>query len=214
VGRFYRFILVIVRWNYDYRGRKRFRIGENPYPGRSISRQFLINFQELFRFVKDTKPKNSLTNTRALKGTKKGKRALILGNGPSLGKLNLSAVKFDQPDIWVVNDFYKTSIAAQLDINYYCFSDPVHINALRNVHIVDSNYFLKDKLRDGEITLVLPHWSANNKFASQEIKRVIFFDDRQLASWSRNIDPTKPRGYLSITLYKAIRLNFFHRPSF
>jgi hypothetical protein len=36
-----------------------------------------------------------------------------------------------------------------------------------------------------------------------------YFDDRELSAWTKNTNPTKPRGYVGLTLYKALAFAIF-----
>ena len=68
--------------------------------------------------------KNRMIATKQLYNSKVGKVALVLGNGPSLDKLNTNKVKSFVNDVFVVNDFYKLSISNEVQPTYYVLSDP------------------------------------------------------------------------------------------
>jgi hypothetical protein len=141
--------------------------------------------------------------TRALKDSKRDSEALILGNGPSLVKLNSTRVSSDNPDIWVVNDFYKFRDASNLGVSYYVLSDAAYFLGLPDKENAKLKPVL-DYVKDKNATLILPHWAKN--LLSKEITsiKVRFFDDRELSAWSNNTNPVNPRGYLGLTLYKAL----------
>lgn len=181
-------------------------VGENPYPRRSVLALLLINIQEIHRFVFDVKPSRlQIKETKSLFNSKVQRKALILGNGPSINKLNRSIVKMDNPDIWVVNNFYRLKWARELDITHYVLTDPAHIllnGDGRNKELEDILDFVIEK----SATLILPHWAFEMTMLQKKLPRIqtYYLDDRQLSAWSSNTSPIKPRGYLTITLYKAL----------
>ena len=189
----------------DFRQNTRNKIGVCPYPRRSPFFLILINFQQVTRFLASPRPtKTQLLVTKNLKNSKIGKTALVLGGGPSLGNLNVDRVKSDNPDVWVVNGFALSDAAKTLAPKYYVLSDVLYFN---------QEYLLEPiigTLRDQDSTLVLPHWITKS-FPQHDILNFkhLFFDDRELSAWSRNTSPLKPRGYLSLTLYKSLAFAIF-----
>ena len=139
--------------------------------------------------------------TFRLKNSKAGKTALILGNGPSLDKLNPKKISKEVDDIFVVNNFYKLQIASGIRPTYYVLSDPTSFFSVGQMSM--DNKELVDYLESIGCNLILPHHVSEN-FLPMNTK--IYFDDRDNFLFNRNIDPTKPRGYISVTLYKAIAM--------
>lgn len=194
-------------FRYDYKGNPRKTMSAAPYFGKSPIRLLYVNFLEIFHFhFLNRAEKEAVAKTKNLKGSKAGKVALVLGNGPSLRALIPEKVMEDSPDIFAVNDFYKNASLISLRVNYWVISDPIYFND-------DSSKAPNEKL--GEILkisshtkteLVLPHWAC--KFMKQDYP-AIYFDDRELSSWSNSTSPVKPRGYISLTLYKALALAIF-----
>ena len=185
----------------DFRGGAKPYIGLCPYPRRSPLLLTLFNLQELWRYLRDTRPtKEILHPTKAAKSSKSGRQALILGNGPSLNRLNSQAVNTSKPDVWVVNSFYNAKCADAISVTHYVISDRTHFTSETHYSKI-INFIIKQE----DITLVLPHW-APKEFPDHQLFQFkhLFFDDRQKAAWSRNTSPIKPRGYLSLTLYKAL----------
>jgi hypothetical protein len=159
----------------------------------------------LLLFMISPKPdKHKLALTTQLKNSKLGRVALILGNGPSLDKLNTESVSSNVYDVFVVNNFYKSRISSKVRPDYYVLSDPTSFK--EDSQALGTPTELAKYLKTTESTLVLPH-NAEESFLS-EIKK-IYFDDRDQFFFNKNIDPTKPRGYTSVTLYKAIAMACF-----
>jgi len=205
-----RAILRICGFKSDYLGKDRKKIGENPYPRRSVLALALINLQEIWRFVFAIRPtKIQMRRTKSLRNSMCNKKALILGNGPSLNKLNVERVNQDDPDIWVVNNFYRYKLAKDLRVTHYVITDPEHIRLNgkdRNRELEEILSFIREK----SATIVLPHWTLDAPHLTKlENVNVLYLDDRQLSAWSNNTSPLKPRGYLTITLYKALGFALF-----
>lgn len=200
----YKLLLNVLNLSLDYRNNERATLGISPYARRSPLLMCIYNLRELKVFFMDRSDTEFLKSaTRELKNSKRDSEALILGNGPSLVKLNSINVMYDKPDIWVVNDFYKFRDASVLRVSHYVLSDPSYFLGLPE----KVNAKLKpvlDYVRVNNSSLILPHWSKHllsTEFASIKVS---YFDDRELSAWSNNTSPIKPRGYLSLTLYKAL----------
>lgn len=140
---------------------------------------------------------------KRLAGSKRGKVALVLGNGPSLDLLDIKRVLELQNqgvlDIFVVNLFCLTSAAKKISPDFYFLSDPGH---KRTQHMTDPVRSLWGYISNQpSISLCLPaHWK--NPIAS--IDECLPMDDRSLEGWSRNTAPYRPRGYPSLTAFKAL----------
>lgn len=185
----------------DFRGGAKPYIGLCPYPKRSPLLLAFFNLQELWRYLRDARPtRGILSATRAIQSSKTGRRALVLGNGPSLNKLNSQAVRATKPDVWVVNSFYNAKCADFISVTHYVLSDRTYFTCKANAAKI-----VEFSSKQDAMTLVLPHW-ALKEFPDHVLFQIkhLFFDDRQKAAWSNNTSPIKPRGYLSLTLYKAL----------
>ena len=141
-----------------------------------------------------------------MKGTKKDKIALVLGNGPSLSKLNLDDIATFSPDIFVVNDFYLKPIAKKLSPNFYCLSDPDSLIS-PNIEMRHSPSATLQYIKDNESIVLLPHFYRNIQIPSSI--RKIFFNDREFTIFSKNINPCRPRGYSSLTILKTLSVAIY-----
>jgi hypothetical protein len=203
-------VLSLIGKKKDYRGNQRKFLGASPYPGRGLLTPIVLKFHELARFL--ASPHWTIKGrkaTRQLKDSKSGNIALVLGNGPSVNKLNPSAIRELNVDVWVVNDFYKVNFAQDLKADYYVLSDmdyfsgPNLENRAKLLPIVKYASTCKP-------TFVLPHWmrDAQPTHLLHQFQ-IIYFDDREIASWSKNTNPCYPRGYIGLTLYKALAFAIF-----
>ena len=200
----YKALLKFFKLNLDYKGDNRFELGVSPYARRSPILMTIYNLRELNAFLKDrTATRFFKADTRALQNSKGNLEALVLGNGPSLAKLNPERVSLANPDIWVVNDFYKVKQALKLKVTHYVLSDPAYFSGLPD----QINSKLKPVLEYVKIknsTLILPHWAKDMVLIEGNTTPIFYFDDRCLSAWSKNTTPLKPRGYIGLTLYKAL----------
>lgn len=131
--RIYRLLLRFLGLSDDYKGDVRSSLGVSPYARRSPLLLTIYNLRELNAYLADrSDAKFFRPATRALRNSEATSQALVLGNGPSLAKLNAKMVVQDNPDIWVVNDFYKVKQAADLMVMHYVLSDGVHLMGQSN----------------------------------------------------------------------------------
>ena len=190
--------------NADYRGNTRSTLGVSPYARRSPFLLAFFNFRELVIFLSDRRKARFVRPmTRVLRNSKISKQALVLGNGPSLSNLNAQLVSLDDPDIWVVNDFYKVKQAEDLAVTHYVLSDGAYFNGLPD-KVNNKLEPILDFIKRKNAILVLPHWAKKFDLLTPKDANVYFFDDRELSAWSSNTSPIKPRGYIGLTLYKGL----------
>lgn len=199
--------LRILGFQFDYLGRKRKTLGNSPYYGRSPIKLLILNLLQLKNLKKlSSDEKNAIKKTKSHEKTKQDKISLVIGNGPSLKKIDWERVTIDQPEIWVVNHFYRNVIPDKLPVSYYVLSDPDFFNFENSEIKSEVLIFARSK----NCILILPHWAQIFENSIQKYGlEALFFDDRELCSWTNNIKPTKPRGYLSLTAYKALAFALF-----
>ena len=151
----------------------------------------------------------------AIKGSKKGKRAIVIGNGPSQGLISCKILqKFSdaENDVFSVNFWSQNAELSKVAPQYLVISDPStltesKIDGSYSKYLIDSGKALKAYLlMHQNIILVAP---VNQLHSLKEIfgaHRVLGFIDADMRWISSNIDPRMPRGYLSMTLFKALAL--------
>lgn len=148
---------------------------------------------------------------RALKGIRKlhnsrlGRTALVIGNGPSLKSLDVAVIRSEYPsmDIFAVNWFPLTSEVEDLQPDYLVLSDP--LTHPENREDPRNNDLWKYIYNMNDLVVLLPSWWFNSvEKSDRESGRFFFFEDTGLEGWTRNISLTRPRGYLSLTAYKAL----------
>jgi hypothetical protein len=186
--------------------RIRLRIVASPhfYTQRSVVLLLLHNFLRLIAFLKTARPNRGiLVKTQRLKNTKIGKDALLIAGGPSVDLLDTQYVKEAGYDVFAMNGYNRFSISKTLVPDYYCLSDPLHF-APRSLEGVEEVKLLENYISSQNITLIAPHTALQSDFFSSCDK--IYFDDRELTFFNKNIYPVSPRAYCSNTFYKLLAM--------
>lgn len=171
------------------------------YSGRSafkLMRQKVLHF--IFIYLPSPKPaKDQLKKIQSMHNSQVGRGAIVLGNGPSLNKLEIQNIS-NEVDIFAVNQYYALDIAKVLIPKFYVLSDPLSFSESLEGLVLEP--LLYDYLVSNKCVLILPH----TVILSDRIplKEVIYFDDRERFIFNTNIAPTKPRSYISVTSYKAL----------
>lgn len=143
-----------------------------------------------------------LLKTLAAKGEKKEKKALVIGNGPSQGMLKVEYLKsFSElgNEIICINHWSLNKELAVCVPTWMVFSDPYTFseangNAAGLIEYINHNPSIK---------LVVPSTWVHELIAMGFENSIYTFIDVELP-FIRNINPMFPRGYLSMTLYKAL----------
>lgn len=150
-----------------------------------------------------------------LENNKKDMSCLLIGNGPSVNTLDFSEIKKLQEDgkidLFVMN-FLLTDLQMQNNIrpNFIVLSDPNTHYESEDERAMQLWKYLKDK---NSIVRITPT-SWHEDLVCQQ--NCLHFIDSSLEGISRNISPTKSRGYPSLTAMKtlAIALHFGYKKIF
>ena len=125
-------------------------------------------------------------------------RALIIGNGPSQGYLNKDELDLfkEKGGVTICINFWNVNKNLSSHIpTWIVLSDP-NIFKLRSTL---ASYLFKNK----SIKILVPVRFRNELVKLKIKNEIFFFIDTELPAW-KNINPILPRGYLSMTLYKAL----------
>jgi hypothetical protein len=148
----------------------------------------------------------ALRETHTLRNSRKNRSGLVIANAPSVKRLNFAEVKGqmakDKLDVFTVN-YFPLSPACDLgDFPYFLvLSDP----GTRPDSLNEKTKSLWRHIeKHSNIRVIIP--SAWSELAELNglTERLWFFDDTSLEGWSKNISPQKPRGYSSLTAFKAL----------
>ena len=150
--------------------------------------------------------------TKQLRNSKNSKglrEALVLGNGPSINAIDWEKLALEKSnlDVFVVNWFV---LSANMFVpDYVVLSDP----AMHPLSKSDErNSLLWKKLEElNSVILIVPvSWFRVLRNDSRFNQRIICFVDSSLEGWWTGISPLLPRGYASLTAYKALAVaNYF-----
>jgi len=153
--------------------------------------RYLIELFVGFKYIK---------KTFELKNFYNNKKALIIGNGPSQGFLKpkeLNDFIKNGGHTFCLNNFYKDKILSKHVPTWYFLSDPGHFNNSYLKHLI--KYFKMNP----SIKIVLPYKKVRF-LENLGLKNQLYcFSDTEI-SFFKNINPLFPRGYVSMTLYKAL----------
>lgn len=150
--------------------------------------------------------RRALGDLRELAGSARGKRILVIGSGPSAGKLSGAAVARAQRNneliVIATNNFLFSPLAKKVSPDFLLWSDTTFAPHSTN-HQAEAWETLAKR---PEVHLVCP-WTWKSGVEKMALPQSAFyFDDETLEGWSRNISPLRPRGYQGTTGVKAIAL--------
>lgn len=174
--------------------------------GLSVRSLFLSHLRELSRcFIRLPYDywyaRKEIYTTMCKKGAKKKFSAIVIGNGPSQSSLSsdeLNHFKASGGDTIVVNYWNLNKQIKGHIPSYIVFSDPATFQGENGEELVD---YLK---RNKEIQVVMPANRFSDTLAKKGIENRIFMYIDTEIKMLRGISPCLPRGYLSMTLYKAL----------
>ena len=151
-------------------------------------------------FIKLKKIRNKGTTTNAI----------VIGNGPSQGFLDIASLrqfKENGGDIFCVNYWTVNKVLCDVVPSYMITSDPAIFSPTAPPYLKEKNEELISFMSTHvSIKIFCPLDRCESLAEIFGSERIIGFVDQELRMWSSNINPLYPRGYLSMTLYKALAL--------
>lgn len=186
------------------------------YPHFSLPREiFTYYYQEFGKFlgvslrklVKDPFGRQRARDYRRLlelKGSRKGRIAFVLANGPSLTRISVPKfkkfVEDNNAEVFCINMFVNSDFARAVEPDYWVISDPYNF--------VENDDYVRQTNENGVKIVRKAIFCANQhlrKFRQKtDLEMIPFCDTETSHVFSNNIDPTKERSYLSMTAYKAL----------
>ena len=169
-----------------------------------LSYYFYIKIRLVAEFFWFTIPNYSkINNLKKIKNTKKNKKAFVFANGPSISKLDPFKIKSYQEsgfDVFAGNSYINSSFGNIVIPNFYIFSDNVHFE--KKTVSKSNDKYKKDviKVIDLRIPIFIPHRSCKGL----TWPNILVFNDSFDIFSNNVVDMTKPKGYVSLTLYKAL----------
>ena len=148
------------------------------------------------------KYRNFLYKTWKLRGSAKKKRALIIGNGPSQGylkKIELDKFVETGGETYCVNFWNSNKSLSSHIPTWMVFSDEYNLFG-KNFKSINLIKYLRS---NPSINIIIPTHHIKLARGLKLPNKIHAIIDCELSIW-RNIHPLFPRGYLSMTLYKAL----------
>lgn len=141
-----------------------------------------------------------------LKNSKINRHALVLGNGPSQGYLTSETVQefiTKGGEVFAVNFYNENKKLAEVPPKYLVLSDPASLDFEKVARCVALKKYLLDHV---SVKIICPVSACNMMADHFGKKRLVGFIDSEIFGWGSNIMPIAPRGYFSMTLYKALAM--------
>jgi hypothetical protein len=153
----------------------------------------------------------ALKQTRSYKNSSTSISALVVGNGPSAGKLEWTRVAEAQKSglkVFTINYFPLSEASETVIPDFLVLSDPVMKPSMNSDNRTTEMWKRIRANPPGK--LVVPvSWFKIMTSESEIASQILYFDDSGLEGWSKNISPLRPRGYLALTAYKALAFASF-----
>jgi hypothetical protein len=184
-------------------------------PGLSITHLFRVKIRILVEYafkraIYVSARRKSLSHMRRIEWKRKSAIALVLGNGPSTGDIDFAKVKelqrISRLEVYVVNQFVHSDIfQSGFEPDFLVLSDPLH---RPTQYQGESGLWNRISTASESMQIAVPqHWFHDIvRHHSNLLRRCHFFDDVSLEGFSNNIQPSKARGYLQFTAFKAIAI--------
>ena len=151
-----------------------------------------------------------LIKTWKLRGQRVGLKAIVVGNGPSQGFIDeakLTKFKASGGELICINFWTENDILRKIIPTFMVTSDAVIFSSKIPAHLVAKHERLMSFMLENKSILIGCPLERCGQIASIfGSDRVFGFVDHELRMWSNNINPMYPRGYLSMTLYKALAI--------
>jgi hypothetical protein len=146
-----------------------------------------------------------------MKGVKHRCDALVIGNGPSQGYLTkdlISKFKSKGGEVFAVNFWQLNEQLSPVTPDYLVISDPATLSFdSENSDIEEENLSLLAYLKKNNEIKILCPFQRKKELEKLFLKeRILCFTDTEMVSLSSNIAPILPRGYISMTLFKALAM--------
>jgi hypothetical protein len=192
-------------------------LGEHAYRGLSLSRLARVRARILAKYIVKTvrspyRRRAALKTLDALRPKGIGREALVIGLGPSALDLSPAKIRVRQRerslDVFALNAYSATPLAAEVVPDYYVLTDPAFFGKSQDHYLATSrvNPTTVWEYLEGHpgIAVCVPY--EFEPPLGFDRSRLFYLNTIGLQGFSRNIDPAKPRGYISMTSYAALAL--------
>lgn len=149
-----------------------------------------------------------LQKTKKLQGVKKGQKAFVFANGTSMNKLDPLKIKSLGYDIFAVNGYMLSKFGELMPPTHYILSDPGWFNGSvgnEKGRDPERNNKVMDLLDSSNLKLFVPA----NYMQFVQCREAYGFCDIENFLSDNVVDISKPRGYLSVSAYKALAIALY-----
>lgn len=165
---------------------------------------YLIHSVEMLKYRK------LLKNLKNLEGTKKGKIALLVANGPSCNKVNWQAVSQSQSrkelEILGLNDSILLSENSLVGLDYLLKSDPLDKSEL----FMNYKSLISRNPNNSETKLITPlNWHAPNSIICCKLSKCLHFFDSGRNHLRSGTSPVHMRTYPPMGSFKLLAVARF-----
>jgi hypothetical protein len=173
--------------------------------GFSFSRLFIMKVRILTEYLIRRNLNLKFFQYRELKSLHESSSdpIIVFANGPSVNKYSLEQyldLQLRDYKFFAVNSFALSELGKRFKPNYYVLSDPGYLTRVEDAS--DPLTIALNCYGESLIVFVPSTWSQISTLKCKIIK----FNDFSLFGLSRNVKVWKPRGYSSLTAYKALAL--------
>lgn len=149
-----------------------------------------------------------LAKIKGLRNSGSSVDAIVIGNGPSQGYLDVTRLlrfKAKGGEVICINFWTDNENLCKVIPTYLVISDPLSLSSIATDYIKEKNdELLSYLLKNASVIIVCPLERCDELSELFGNDRVLGFVDQELRMWTSNISPMYPRGYTSMTLFKAL----------
>lgn len=171
-----------------------------------LKRWALVWLRDSGRDIFGTRRRKRFSDLLAFKGSGRGRECFVFANGPSVKKLDPDKVaaysKQHDADIFCVNHYVSSEHAARTMVDFWVLSDP-KILEVANETAEKARQDARRTIRKG---IFVPEGTSDEVRGLLSGPCISFNDTETSCIFSKSIDPTYPRSYLSMSAYKALAL--------
>ena len=149
---------------------------------------------------------HDLNRTKRLQGIHNNDSAFVFANGPSIKLLDpvkISLYKNNGYSVFGINSYISTEFGEKVIPDYYVLSDPAHFG----IHFLEVSEKRKKEIIQ-DVEKIIKHnvslFAPSSLFKEIKYKNIFPFNDSENIFSSNAVNILRPRGYISMTAYKAL----------